>query len=54
MLREGQDALKREHMDCACLAPIGGDTYHKEDECERIGYGLVKGVMRGVEYVRVM
>ena len=22
MMREGQDALKREHMDCACLAPI--------------------------------
>ena len=23
MMREGQDALKREHMDCACLAPMG-------------------------------
>ena len=23
MVREGQDALKREHMDCACLGPIG-------------------------------
>ena len=22
MMREGQDALKREHMDCACLTPI--------------------------------
>ena len=27
-------------------------TRHKEDECERIGYGLVKGVMGEVEYVR--
>ena len=32
----------------------GGDKCHKEDECERIGYGLVKGVMRGVQYVREM
>ena len=32
----------------------GGDKCHKEDECERIGYGLVKGVKKGVEYVRVM
>ena len=32
----------------------GGDKCHKEDEYERIGYGLVKGVMKGVEYVRVM
>ena len=23
MVREGQDALKREHMDCAYLEPIG-------------------------------
>ena len=23
MMMEGQDVLKREHMDCACLAPMG-------------------------------
>ena len=23
MVREGQDALKRENMDCVCLAPMG-------------------------------
>ena len=23
MVREGQDALKMGHMDCACLAPMG-------------------------------